>query len=159
MKKRKEFNKKKFIRICMFLLIILWAYMVFCLSNQNGPESSGLSRKIVEIFTKEEEVIEKVEPYVRKLAHFSEYGLGGILFISLFSTYDYSDRRKIATSVLLGIWYAITDEVHQLLVSERNGSLFDVYIDSLGFATGVCSMLILIKLVEILKKRKKEEKK
>ena len=79
--------------------------------------------------------------------------------ISLFSTYDYSDRRKITTSVLLGIWYAITDEVHQLLVSGRNGSLFDVYIDSLGFATGVCSMLILIKLVEILKNRKKEEKK
>lgn len=147
-------KKIKFLRIFLVILIIIWACLVFGLSNQDGDDSSGLSRKVVEFFTNDEEVIEKVEPYVRKLAHFSEYGLGGVLFISLFSTYDYTDRKKITISVLLGIWYAMTDEFHQLLVSGRHASFFDVYIDSLGFATGVCCMLILIKLVDIIKNRK-----
>lgn len=148
-------NNKKIIRIILFILIVIWAVVVFNLSNQNGDESSGLSRKLVTLFTQDENVINKVEPYVRKFAHFSEYGLGGVLFISLFSTYEWTDRRKILTSVFLGIWYAIADEIHQLLVPGRNGAIFDVYIDSLGFATGVCMMLFIIKLLFKMKERNK----
>lgn len=151
-------KKIKILRIFLLILIIVWAYIVFNLSSQNGDNSSGLSRKVVEFFTKNEDIIEKVEPYVRKLAHFSEYALGGTLFILLFSTYEWTDKRKITTSVLLGIWYAITDELHQLMVPGRNGAIFDVYLDTLGFATGVCIMLIIIKLCELLSKRKKVNK-
>lgn len=61
-------------RLILLVLIIIWAVLVFGLSGQNGTESSGLSRKIVEFFTNNEEIIDCVEPYVRKLAHFSEYG-------------------------------------------------------------------------------------
>lgn len=151
-------KKIKILRIFLLILIIVWAYIVFNLSSQNGDNSSGLSRKVVEFFTKNEDIIEKVEPYVRKLAHFSEYALGGTLFILLFSTYEWTDKRKITTSVLLGIWYAITDELHQLMVPGRNGAIFDVYLDTLGFATGVCIMLIIIKSCELLSKRKKVNK-
>lgn len=47
-------------------------------------------------------------------------GFGGVLFISLFSTYDWTDRKKMTISIILGVWYAITDEVHQLMVPERH---------------------------------------
>lgn len=153
-----KLDKIKVLRIFLFILIVIWAFLVFNLSSQNGNNSSGLSRKVVEFFTKDEAIIQKVEPYIRKLAHFSEYGLGGVLFISLFSTYEWTDRRKITISVLLGIWYAITDEVHQLMVPGRNGAIFDVYLDSLGFSTGVCMMLILIKIAEIIKNKKVKNK-
>lgn len=119
-----KLNKTNILRIFLLILIIIWAYVVFNLSNQNGDDSSGLSRKVVEFFTKDETIIEKIEPYVRKFAHFSEYGLGGMIFISLFSTYEWTDRRKITVSVLLGIWYAITDEVHQLMVPRKKWSNF-----------------------------------
>ncbi len=142
-------KKNKILRILLLILIIIWAYIVFNLSSQNGGTSSGLSRKVVELFTSNEDVINKIEPYIRKIAHFSEYGLGGILFISLFSTYEWSDKRKITTSIFLGIWYAITDEVHQLLVPGRHGAIFDVYLDTLGFSTGVLVMLFIIKLVQL----------
>ena len=94
---------------------------------------------------------------MRKLAHFSEYGLGGILFISLFSTYDWSDRKKIITSTLLGVWYAITDEFHQTLIPQRHGGIEDVWIDSLGVMTGVIGMLIILKIVKIIKNKKCKE--
>lgn len=101
-----------------------------------------------------------IERYVRKFAHFSEYAFGGFLFILLFNTYEWSDRRKMITSIGLGVWYATTDEVHQLMVDGRNGNIVDVYIDTLGVATGVCITLLIIKLITqiVSKKKSKIEK-
>lgn len=142
----------------LLVLIIVWAVAIFMLSGQSGGDSSGFSRRIVEIFTKSEEIINVVEPYIRKLAHFSEYALGGMLFLALFSTYKWSDRRKMFTAIVLGIWYAATDEIHQLMVPGRNGSIFDVYLDTLGFSTGVCVMLILIKIKYMIVGTKKMQR-
>ena len=62
-------------RIILLVLIILWAVFVFGFSSQTGNESSGLSRKIAELFFKTEEALAIAEPIIRKLAHFSEYAL------------------------------------------------------------------------------------
>lgn len=140
-------KKTKIIRIVLFLLIVAWAVLVFSLSSQTGEESSGISRKIAELITKDEKLLEVVERYVRKFAHFSEYALGGALFLLLFNTYEWSDKRKMITSIALGAWYATTDEVHQLLVGGRNGNIVDVYIDTLGVATGVCTTFLILKLI------------
>ncbi len=150
-------NKVKILRVILIILIILWTCLIFLFSSQDGGESSGFSRKFVEFFIKDSQLVDKIEPYVRKLAHFSEYGLGGVLFISLFSTYKWTDRRKITTSILLGVWYAIMDEIHQLMVPGRSGALKDVYIDSLGITTGVIGMLIVIKIFEIIKNKRENK--
>ena len=146
-------KKVKTLRIFLIILIVLWTWLIFSFSSQDGGESSGLSRKVVEFFVKDPDLVNKIEPYARKIAHFSEYGLGGILFISLFSTYNWTDRRKITTSILLGAWYAIMDELYQLMIPGRSGALKDVYIDSLEIATGVIGMLIVIKIFEKLKNK------
>lgn len=145
-------------RLILLVLIIIWAILIFGLSGQNGTESSGLSRKIVEIFTKNQEIVDIVEPYIRKVAHFSEYGLGGILFTLLFSTYNWKDRKIILISIIFGIWYASMDEIHQLLVDGRNGSIVDVYIDTLGFSTGVCGIMAILKIIQLNKKEVKRGK-
>lgn len=160
-KKQKKDDKQKIVdkkikrfRIFMIILIAIWAIFVFYLSGQSGSESSGLSRRVVMLFTKNEDIINTVEPYVRKLAHYSEYGLGGILFIILFNTYEWSDERKLIVSTLIGAWYAITDEVHQYLVPFRVCSAVDVWIDTLGIATGVCCTYIIIKWIRLQRERK-----
>ena len=150
-------NKNKkilIIRIVLIILIILWAVLVFGMSNQQGNESSGLSRKITALFLKTEEQIALVEPYVRKIAHFSEYAIGGILFISLFLTYDWTNKKRVTISILLGIWYAILDEIHQLFVPERSGNVIDVLIDSLGICFGVCFVMIIYKIYKKCHKKK-----
>ena len=144
----------KILRTVLIILIVLWTFLIFLFSSQDGGESSGFSRKFVEFFIKDEKLVDELEPYARKWAHFSEYGLGGVLFISLFSTYEWSDKRKIITSILIGVWYAIMDEIHQLMVPGRSGALKDVYIDSLGIATGVIGMMIIIKIISKTKKNK-----
>ena len=75
-KKENKMSKKILIkRIIFAILIVVWALFVYSFSSQTGSDSSGLSRMIVELFTKDEAVISVVEPYVRKFAHFSEYAL------------------------------------------------------------------------------------
>lgn len=68
-------QKKKVLRIILLALIILWMTAVFQLSNQNGESSSGLSKKIASFFISDEQMIEKIEPYIRKIAHLSEYAV------------------------------------------------------------------------------------
>ena len=125
-------------RIILLVLIILWAVFVFGFSSQTGNESSGLSRKIAELFFKTEETLAIAEPIIRKLAHFSEYALGGLLIYFLADTYDYSKKVKILVSLFLGIWYAAIDEIHQTFVPDRSGNVRDVLIDTLGILFGIC---------------------
>jgi VanZ like family len=66
---------------------------------------------------------------LRKLAHVSIYGvLGGLLLRAL--------GRNLAT-VVGGVAYAVTDEVHQHFVPGRSGAPLDVAFDALGVIAGV----------------------
>lgn len=155
--KKIKITKKTILRIVLIILIIIWAVFVFNLSNQQGNESSGLSKKITAIFFREN-LVDQIEPYIRKLAHFSEYGLGGVLFISLFLTYKWSEAKQIIISIICGAWYAGIDEIHQLFIPDRNGSIKDVCIDTLGVATGVCTMMLLYKIVKMIIEKRKNNK-
>ncbi len=145
--------KKK--RIILIIIIIIWAVLVFYFSNQGSDDSSGFSFLFTSIFIKNKEMAEIAEPYVRKIAHLCEYMIGGILFSLLFSTYDWKDEKIIAVSILVGAWYATLDEIHQLLVPGRAGRFVDVYLDTLGITIGVLLVLIVNKILEKIKKRKK----
>jgi VanZ family protein len=49
----------------------------------------------------------------------------------------------IATSFVICVLYAITDELHQSIVPGRGPSRFDIMIDSLGAFTGITFYLII----------------
>ena len=165
-RKIKEANKNKvdkktaIKRIILLVLIIIWAIFVFNFSNQTGEESSGLSRKVAELFFHTEEALAIAEPIIRKLAHFSEYALGGLLMYLLVDTYPFSEKKKFIITLLLGIWYASIDEIHQLFVPERSGSIKDVGIDTLGFIFGILFtkfMIFLKNKTKIRFSKKREE--
>lgn len=150
-------NKKKIIilRIIIILLILGWMNLVFGFSSQDSAESSSLSEMIASWFSDDIVVQKKIEPIIRKIAHFSEYGLGGALFFSLFSTFNIKERKRMILAGLLGFTYAVTDEIHQLFVPGRTGKITDVYIDSLGVITGVLCMKLCIMIYKQLKKKNK----
>lgn len=147
-------RKKTVLRIIILIFIVLWMMLIFGLSNQNGEESSFLSQKISSLFTKDSEKIQIIEPYIRKIAHLSEYAFGGFLFISLFMTYNFSDRKRLILSFCIGVEYAVLDEIHQLFISDRSGQITDVLIDSIGVALGICITMLFYKVIMKLYKRK-----
>ena len=67
------------------------------------------------------------------------------------NTYPIKVKEKISISLLVGILYAISDEIHQKFVPGRSCQITDVMIDSLGVTLGI---FLLLMLLEIHKKIK-----
>lgn len=70
---------------------------------------------------------------ITKTGHLLEYG---ILFILVYRanrvTFSLSFSKTIFLSFIFTLIYAISDEIHQLYVPTREGTIRDVFIDGLG---------------------------
>lgn len=98
--------------------------------------------------SEKEKVLNKVEHYVRKLAHFSLYFVVGIISMCLMFTYKKSNIEKIGFTMLIGVLYAMSDEFHQMFIPERTASIVDVGIDSCGVFVGAVVTYGIINLVK-----------
>jgi VanZ family protein len=115
------------------------------LSHSPSEESSKLSDsfiektflKVIKVLDKEakpKKILAVLKTPVRKLAHFTEYFILGILMFSTLKCYGVKDATF---ALIICIIYACTDEVHQYFIPGRACRLFDVFIDSLGSFFGI----------------------
>lgn len=66
----------------------------------------------------------------------------GLLAANLLRLYrTRPSRAQWLVSLLAGLLYAVSDEVHQLFVSGRAGRVTDVLIDFIGYAAGFAILL------------------
>lgn len=123
--------------------------IIYKFSNQNFRESLSLSGKVVKdiqyMFGLEQIDFELLQVIVRKLAHFSIYLLLGMASYMLLKSFKLKGQKLFWTAFFLCFLYACTDEIHQLFIFGRTGSLVDVLIDSLGSFCG-------LKLLDIFNK-------
>ena len=82
---------------------------------------------------------------VRKAAHCAVYMvLGGCLMLNVIDLVKWKASRAARTLAwAAGTFYAATDELHQSFVAGRNGSMFDVCLDSVGVLVGVAAVWVL----------------
>lgn len=163
---QKTIDKKEIImKIINIALVIIWMIIVFCFSHEVGESSKDTSgdtiREIVTVINEDmtpkevDETVELLQPSVRKLAHYTLYTIGGFLIYNLFSRSKMGQKRKIIYSLMIGIVYSISDEIHQLFVVDRTGRIFDVFVDSLGVITGIVIYLGIKKLIQICENKMK----
>lgn len=137
--------RKKF----KLLLLIMWMLVIFYMSSCNGESSGNMSSGLlmtIARFLNISDVASFINDYsflIRKLAHFSEYFILGIL---MYINIKQISTKSILISIILCILYAISDEIHQIFVSDRVFAFFDIMIDSLGSFTGVCFTNLIMKL-------------
>ncbi len=138
---------------------------IFCFSSQTANDSSetssGFSKFLACILysdfdtfseIKQTEILDGCQFIVRKVAHFSIYGLLGILtFIACYFS-------KIKISPIICLLYAVSDEVHQHFVKGRSCELRDIIIDFGGSLTGIIGMTIIFFIVSKIKQRKGRSK-
>lgn len=152
---------KKFLRYILkplsFLPAVCMMYVIFSFSAQTGSESGTLSYHVSKLLILAynkfllkgydnatlNELILIIHPYVRKLAHITEY----FLLAASVSLPLYVYRlRGIALTLISGIFcvaFACLDEYHQTQISGRVGTIHDVYIDSIGIIAGILAVRIL----------------
>ncbi len=105
---------------------ILWAALIFSLSGVPNLNSGFVAFWDV---------------FLRKIAHAAEFG---VLFLLLFRAWRGSDFKFWPAwflSLILAVLFAFSDEFHQLFVPDRQGKLFDVFVDSLGVLFGGAAVL------------------
>ncbi|MFN0155507.1 MAG: VanZ family protein [Gaiella sp.] len=96
-----------------WLPVLIWAGVIFAFSSV-ASLSSGLGGW---------------DLLLRKGAHVVEFAILGALLLRA--------ARRPVVAVLLGVAYAVSDEIHQHFVPGRQGTPLDVLIDTAGVVAGV----------------------
>ena len=139
-----------------WILVLICMLSIFYLSNMNSNESNNKSKttitKVIDKTTtitnkdKENQLVEDINPYLRKCAHASIYFILSILLlISLSITINKKTSIIYLINLIICITYAITDEYHQTFISGRTGQITDVLIDTLGSILGIILFYIFCK--------------
>lgn len=158
-------SKKLLFRVIFAALSVLIMVAIFCFSAQNGAVSSKTSGRVVTFViktfytrfaelsaTEKAELIKTFQFVFRKTAHFSIYFLLGFNVFGFFSTLKLSRVKMFAFSVSICVFYAISDEFHQLYSAGRSGNFRDILIDSTGV---LCAVVLLFAFLNLLYKKGK----
>ncbi|MCI8999424.1 MAG: VanZ family protein [Clostridia bacterium] len=158
-------NIKKIVSI---IAVLIWMSIIFGFSNQQGEGSGNTSKKISKAIVQiidmqyryseqeKDKLIEIVEPILRKVAHLTIYAIGGIVIANCVWQFWDKEKMAIGISTGVGVMYAISDEIHQLMVDGRSGNVRDVIIDSIGILIGIMVFLLIKGVFGRNVKKKKE---
>ena len=152
-------NKKK-IKYVKCIIAIICCIIIFSFSavpaTASTKQSKGLTYNVIKLLNvnklSEKELTKltkKVNPLVRKIAHFSIYMILAIvtyMFIEELNIKSKSEKERLRKNILYTcifcIIYAIFDEIHQIYVPGRTGKVIDVIIDTLGSLVGITLMIL-----------------
>lgn len=138
---------------------LLWMMLIFWFSAQNADESGSLSGDLLQWLlghlvphwktmsaAEHRRIMDALHTVFRKLGHFTEYTVLGILLTLTVRRVRHSRKLKSRQTLPLGgIWlpallallYAASDELHQRFVAGRSCELRDVLIDFSGACLGI----------------------
>lgn len=124
-------------KVLKLILVLVVMVLIFAFSNESGVKSTKRSDRVITVLFKNNKKTNHLITFVRKGAHFIIYFLLGFLVINLFIEFNLSFSQIIIFSLLFCFLYASSDEIHQLFIVGRSGSLFDVLLDTISSFLGI----------------------
>lgn len=104
-------------KILNWVIVLIWMGVIFYFSSQPDLKSDLPS---------------SWDLIFRKIAHIAEFAVLTYFLTRAFIGYGMSRFKLLILSASMAIAYAFFDEYHQTFTSGRDGSLKDVFVDSLG---------------------------
>lgn len=134
--------KKK--NIVSYIITIFWMILIFTMSSFDATKSSNQSNFIVNIISHILNInnISLLSIIIRKLAHFTEYLILGILISNTIN----KTHKKYLLALIICFLYAVSDEIHQIYVPGRSCQITDMIIDTTGSLTGIFLYKLIIKI-------------
>ena len=74
--------------------------------------------------------------------------------MAFFETYKLKELDKLGFSLIIGIVYASSDEIHQCFTPGRGPLLTDVIIDTMGIFLGILLVMLILKVHKIIQDKK-----
>ena len=144
--------------IILGLLVLLTLAFIWGNSLLPREESQEISRGLLaELCAVLENVGLHIDPqndhWLRKLAHFGEFGLLGAELALLLCLNRRQSVQGFINCAFAGLAVAVTDEALQL-ISNRGSQVQDVLLDFAGFVTGLLVWALLWSAVEKIRLRK-----
>lgn len=164
-------------KIVSLILCLFWMGLIFYNSSQTGEESNLFSNKVLNRIKSEmngtaydnnsnalnEFSLDSVKSdfgitdgnsFVRKNAHAFEYLVLAILLAITLKQFGITNKNAIIYILFGVLFYAVTDEYHQIYVPGRSSSVRDVIIDFIGGFFGTIIFLLCNLILKKLKKFK-----
>ncbi len=136
--------------VAMMILIFIFSHSEAEVSNSH---SDGVAYAIVSAldsvfdFCSDEDELrlaaDSITHIIRKIAHFAEYMVLCIFLLAGLKINGKNSRALYITAAVITALYACTDEIHQLFVRGRYGSMWDVLLDTAGAIFG-CMIFYLV---------------
>lgn len=131
--------------------------VIFWFSSRDAVQSNAQSDGFIALFLARflpDDIAYGSVTLVRKCAHFLIYAVLGWCFYLGFEREGGFKRIPYLAAVSCSLFYAATDELHQVFVPGRAGRLFDVCVDGGGALCGAFAALVILELLRIIKRRK-----
>ena len=134
-------------KIISVILLISWLILIFSFSNQPGDISLSSSNGIIDLIDKffkflnlnlDIKELSFISFLVRKCAHMFLYFI--LYFLSYYVMYQFNISKRYLFSFIFCIFYATSDEIHQLFVPNRSFQVTDILIDSFGSLISLFSL-------------------
>lgn len=142
--------------IISWILVILWMFNIYYLSNMDSELSNTKSKDTINtvvessvVVTNKDiskdnlnSIVNALNKPLRKCMHSFVFFILVILFINAFNNSNIRNYKCYLFSIVLSFIYACFDEFHQLYVTGRTGQLMDIGIDMIGVLIGVLVIYI-----------------
>lgn len=156
MKKTQTSKSFKIIMLAITAGIIIFAFVHSSMpADISGEESENVMeflQNILNLFGRSAELTDHI---VRKMAHFAEYTVIGIMLVSCAYSFCRTKPHKYYSQIMLaGLATAVCDETIQLNVAGRSGQITDVLLDFSGVLAGALLMLVVFMIYRNIRKIK-----
>jgi VanZ family protein len=111
--------------LSLWLPVILWAFVIFLLSSKPAVSVSE---------------IDVTDFIIKKCAHIVEYAIFSTLLYRALYAGDVNKRKAGVYSILIALFYGLSDEFHQSFTPGRDPKLRDVFFDITGAIIAVYSI-------------------
>lgn len=148
------------------MLLIADMALIFAFSAQKAEQSDNTSTGVIEVLVKlfypgfetlseekQQAVVDSLQFVVRKAAHMTEFASLGVLLCAFAFTFG-EKFRIFLFAFLFGIFYAGTDEIHQLFVEGRSCQITDVLVDGCGVIIGMTVFYFVVKMIVKIRQKR-----
>ncbi|MDD6225692.1 MAG: VanZ family protein [bacterium] len=144
--------------IIMTLITAVFTGFIFFHSCLNADASDGESIALLNIinrfFNSMGIPLEFSNFIVRKLAHFSEFGVLAVLLTVTFYSYGNFPLKKTPQILFVCLFCACIDETIQIFTPGRASLVTDIWVDFCGSVTALILTSIVIAIIEKHKRKK-----
>ncbi len=138
-------------KLFSLVMTLSWMYLIFSFSAksaaQSGADSMFITDYIIGFFVDNppQYLLDIIETIIRKLAHFGEYTVLGVLVCHCMRSFG-AGFKTMPYSIIICFLYAMSDEIHQYFVPGRACRVYDMLIDTAGATFGYYVYRIISKI-------------